>query len=388
MAILQVLLVLVLAAAPGYAQAPAPRDVTLTAADGTPLKAAYYAAAQPGPGVLLLHMCNTTRKSWEPLAPQLAAAGIHALSLDYRGFGESGGDRADALAPQDAQRIITEKWPGDIDKAYEFLLAQPGVNKARIGAAGGSCGVNQAVRFAARHPEVGSLVLLAGGLDAEGIRFLTETPSVPLFAAAAADDQFDANAPDTMRFILALSGNPRNKFAGFKDGKHGTEIFGPHPELPKQIVAWYVDTLITRPADPKAAVQPKDTSVRRFWRKAVTPDGVGEAVQLFYDVAQRGERVVLFGEGELNQLGYFHLQAGRTEEAIRLFRLNTIAYSTSANTYDSLGDAYLANGQNELALRMSEKALELLPKDRSSEERKKAIRESAEQKIAKLKEKK
>ena len=68
--------------------------------------------------------------------------------------------------------------------------------------------------------------------------------------------------------------------------------------------------------------------------------------------------------------------------------MNTIAYSTSANTYDSLADAYLANGQNELALRMSEKALEMLPKDRSGEDRKKAIRDSAEQKIAKLKEKK
>ena len=132
----------------------------------------------------------------------------------------------------------------------------------------------------------------------------------------------------------------------------------------------------------------KDTPVRRFWRKAVTPDGVADAVQLFYDVAQRGDRVVLFGEGDLNQLGYFHLQAGRPNEAIRLFRLNTIAYSTSANTYDSLADAYLANGQNELALRMSEKALELLAKDGSSDERKKAIRDSAEQKIAKLKEKK
>jgi dienelactone hydrolase len=388
MAVLQVLLVPVLAAAAAFAQAPAARDVTIPAADGTPLKATYFAAAQPGPAVLLLHMCNTTRKSWEPLAPQLAAAGIHALSLDYRGFGESGGERADTLAPQDAQRIVTEKWPGDIDKAYEFLLAQPGVNKARVGVAGGSCGVNQAVKFARRHPEVGSLALLAGGLDPEAIAFLTGTPGVPIFAAAAADDQYDAAAPDTMRFILALSGNPRNRFSGFKDGKHGTEIFGPHPELAKQMVAWYVDTLITRPADPKAAVQVKDTPLRRFWRKAVTPDGVAEAVQLFYDVAQRGDRVVLFGEGELNQLGYFHLQAGRTDEAIRLFRLNTIAYSTSANTYDSLGDAYLAGGQNELALRMSEKALELLPKDRSSEERKKAIRESAEQKIAKLKEKK
>src|SRR5687768_7627404 len=126
-----------------FAQAPpAARDVTLAAADGARLKATYYAAAQPGPAVLLLHMCNTTRRSWDPLVPQLAAAGIHALTLDYRGFGESGGDRFEGAAPQDAQRTIDEKWPGDIDKAYDFLIGQPGVDKSRIGAAGGSCGVN------------------------------------------------------------------------------------------------------------------------------------------------------------------------------------------------------------------------------------------------------
>jgi dienelactone hydrolase len=100
--------------------------------------------------VLLLHMCNTTRRSWEPLAPQLASAGINTLTMDYRGFGESGGDRYDAMPPQDAQKIVTDKWPGDIDAAYAFLLAQPGVDKTRIGVGGGSCGVVQAVRVAER----------------------------------------------------------------------------------------------------------------------------------------------------------------------------------------------------------------------------------------------
>ena len=233
-------LAVLLVGSSAFAQGPpAPRDVTFSAADGTRLKGTYYAAAKPGPAVLLLHMCNTTRKSWEPLGPQLAAAGIHALSVDYRGFGESGGDRFDALRPQDAQNTINEKWPGDIDTAFDFLLAQPGVDKTRVGAAGGSCGVNQAVRLARRHPEVRSLVLLAGGLDAEGLTYVTETNWLPIFAAAAADDQYDDDAPGLMQWILAMSGNPRNKFSGFKDGKHGTEIFGPHPELPKQIVAWY-----------------------------------------------------------------------------------------------------------------------------------------------------
>src|SRR6185503_4187955 len=163
-----------------------------------------------------------------------------------------------------AQKIVNEVWPGDIDTAYGFLLAQRGVDKARIGAAGGSCGVTQAVRLARRHPEVRSLVLLAGPVDSDGLTFITGTPWLPIFAAAAADDQYDHDAPGSMRWILAMSGNPRNTFSGFKDGKHGTEIFGPHPELPKQIVAWYADTLVTHPVDPKAPAKVKSTPTREF----------------------------------------------------------------------------------------------------------------------------
>ena len=366
------------------ADVPPPREVTLSAADGTKLSATYYAAAKPGPAVLLLHMCNTTRRSWDPLATQLATAGIHALSVDYRGFGQSGGDRADSLPPQEAQRIINEKWPGDIDAAYDFLVGQPGVDGTRVGAAGGSCGVNQAVAVARRHSAVRSLALLAGPLAPPAIEFVAATPGLPIFAAAAADDQYDANAPESMRWIVALSGNPRNRFSGFTDGKHGTEIFGPHPELVQQIVAWYTDTLITRPADPKSNVGVKHSPMREFWRKAASPTGVADAVRAFRDIPP-GSRAEMIPEPQLNLLGYFHLQAGRADAAIRLFELNTIAYPASANTYDSLGDAYLANGQNDLALQMSERALALLPKDGSTAERKKAIRDSAEQKIAKLK---
>jgi dienelactone hydrolase len=363
----------------------APREVTIAAPDGTTLSATYYPAAKPGPAVLLLHMCNTTRRSWDPLAPRLAAAGIHALSVDYRGFGDSGGPRAAEVPPQEAQRIVAEKWPGDIDAAYEFLLAQPGVDKTRVGAAGGSCGVNQAVSAARRHPAVRSLALLAGPLDPPGIEFITVTPGLPVFAAAAADDQFDPDAPGSMRWIVALSGNPRNKFSGFKDGKHGTEIFGPHPELVDQMVAWYTDTLVHRPADRQAKVAARNGAMRDFWRLAASPTGAADAVKIFNGIPGSSRSAELFPEAQINLLGYSHLQAGRTDAAIHLFKLNTVAYPDSANTHDSLGDAYLAKGQNDLALQSSERALALLPKDRSAANRKEAIRQSAEQKIAKLK---
>src|SRR5204862_3532951 len=60
----------------------APRVIDLKAPDGTILKASYFAAAKPGPGVLLFHQSNRTRKSWEDIARQLVAVGINVLTVD------------------------------------------------------------------------------------------------------------------------------------------------------------------------------------------------------------------------------------------------------------------------------------------------------------------
>src|SRR6516164_10640340 len=90
---LAVLGTLALALAATAQETPAPQDVNLTASDGTKLKATYFAARKEGPGVLLMHQCNQQRKKWDELAAKLAAAGIHVITVDYRGYGESGGSR-------------------------------------------------------------------------------------------------------------------------------------------------------------------------------------------------------------------------------------------------------------------------------------------------------
>src|SRR5437660_12483256 len=72
------------------AQQP-PRVVDLKASDGAILKASYFAAAKPGPGVLLFHQSNRTRSEWDDLGAQLPAAGINTLTFDVRGHGDSGG---------------------------------------------------------------------------------------------------------------------------------------------------------------------------------------------------------------------------------------------------------------------------------------------------------
>src|SRR5246127_64559 len=87
-----------LSASIAYPQSIA-KNVDITAPDGTKLRATFFPAAKPGPGVLLLHMCNTARKSWEPVAKELAEKGINALTIDNRGFGESGGARLGGGSP-------------------------------------------------------------------------------------------------------------------------------------------------------------------------------------------------------------------------------------------------------------------------------------------------
>jgi pimeloyl-ACP methyl ester carboxylesterase len=148
---------------PGSQPPLAARMIDLQASDGTLLKASYFAAVQPGSGVLLFHQTNGTRKSWDVLAGHLAAAGINTLTLDLRGFGESGGKAYDKLTDKEIAEA-RELWPGDIESAWQFLIAQPGVKRDVIGLGGGGydC-VDNSVRTARRHPEeVKSLVLLSG----------------------------------------------------------------------------------------------------------------------------------------------------------------------------------------------------------------------------------
>ena len=376
-------LLLLFGAGLAFAQAPQPKDIDLSAPDGTKLRATMFAAVKPGPGVLLLHMCNTVRKSWEPVAKQLSQSGIHALTVDNRGFGESGGPRFDGATPETLKQI-QDQWPADFDAAYQYLLSQPGVDKNRIAVGGGSCGFDNAVKVAERHPEVKALVLLAGNTDPDGMNFIFKRTDIPIFTAAAADDQYNASFPQLMEWFRQLSGNPHSKTVNFADGRHGTEIFGPHPELVSQITAFLIDVLVTSPAGADVP-QPRESGVREFWALANHPGDAEKAAHMYHDARTKDPKVFLFPEAPINLLAYARLQSGDKQDAVELFKLNTEAFSASANAQDSLSDGYLAIDSKDLALAAEEKCLQLLPEDPSNAEFKALLKQQAEKKVAELK---
>jgi tetratricopeptide (TPR) repeat protein len=60
-------------------------------------------------------------------------------------------------------------------------------------------------------------------------------------------------------------------------------------------------------------------------------------------------------------LGYQLIGLKRIPEAIKILRLNAEAYPEKAFCYESLGEAYLLNGDRENAILSYEKALKINP---------------------------
>jgi dienelactone hydrolase len=363
-------------------KAAAPQAVDIKAGGGVTLKASYFSAARPGPAILLLHACNKDRTSWTGLATDLAAQGFHVLALDFRGFGESGGARFTPGPEQ--QSTVDLYWPADVEAALAWLTSQGQVDKTRVGAAGASCGVNQAVQLSRNHPEVKTLVLLSGGINPAGRLHLRDSPGLPVLAAASLGD---GGAVGQMRWALGWSRNPANKFVEYKAAGHGTEMFAAEKALEPLVVEWFKTHLRNAPAKPPVvAAASTPTPVEQFWNTLSAPGGVAKARPIYDEAKRANKNVILFPETETNFLGYELLRAGNAKDALEVFKMNVAAYPASANTYDSLSDAYLALGNREEALRYAEKALEMIPKDaEATDDFKKLIREGAEKKIKELK---
>lgn len=363
-------------------QAPAPRIIDLTAADGIKLKASYFPTGKPGPGVLLLHQCDHDRKIWDGLAQQLAAAGINVLTMDLRGFGDSGdtphtGKTGPIEPPEEMQ-----KWPADIDVAYQYLKSQSDVKSDLIGLGGASCGVSNAIKTAIRHPEVKSLVLLAGPADTKDRMFLRQT-KIPTFFAVSDDDPYTLMVSFTEWLYLATA-SPEKKFVHYKTGGHGAEIFVVHPDLLTAIVHWYTVTLIKTPGRaPLSNDAPAIVAEAKIWDLLEQPGGPAKLAQALSTARQKDPKASLVTaqiiaestekdpkvlESRMRQMidsiADQHFDAGDVKQSLEIAKLDALAYPNSPLAYAFLSQAYASEGEKDLARQNAQKALELLPSDK------------------------
>lgn len=111
-------------------------------------------ATGPVPGVVLCHGFRGIKEWALPdFAELFAARGYAALAIDYRGFGESEGQRG---------RLVPTEQVEDIRSALSFLAGQPGVDSERLTLYGTSFGGANVIAAAAVDERVRAVVCQVG----------------------------------------------------------------------------------------------------------------------------------------------------------------------------------------------------------------------------------
>jgi len=114
-------------------------------------------------------------------------------------------------------------------------------------------------------------------------------------------------------------------------------------------------------------------NLRSYWRvfHSMDPEfedvlhrrGADEAVAYFRRSRSQDSTKLLFGEEQLNRLGYEYLNGGKVKEALTVLKLNIEAYPESFNAYDSYGEALIADHQYESAAQYYTRSLEINPRN-------------------------
>jgi tetratricopeptide (TPR) repeat protein len=109
-------------------------------------------------------------------------------------------------------------------------------------------------------------------------------------------------------------------------------------------------------------------SVGELLSKTILEKGIDAGLQQYRDLKASQPNAYDWSEAELNTLGYQLLGMKKGREAIEILKLNAQTYPQAFNTYDSLAEAYMMNGDKEQALINYRKSLELNPQNKNAVE--------------------
>jgi Flp pilus assembly protein TadD len=104
-------------------------------------------------------------------------------------------------------------------------------------------------------------------------------------------------------------------------------------------------------------------SIAELLFKTYRAKEISAAVEQYRALKKNNDAAYDFSESELNELGYELLGKYQPSDAVEILKLNVEAYPDSWNVYDGLAEAYMKNGNRELAIANYKKSLALNPKN-------------------------
>ncbi len=204
--------------------------ITRQTADNITLVADFYPTSTDEsvpPLIIALHMLNSNRAAYEPIIPDLHAAGYALLNVDMRGHGDSGGAQDWGLAIQDVADWI------------DWLDAQGDIGEGGLVIMGASIGSNVALISCAASELCRGAIALSPGLDYRGVEpegaLVDGLAQRAALLVAAHQDHYSA---DTVRqlFGKAKGAVTARLYAG---RAHGTRLFdSDYASVSKLILFW------------------------------------------------------------------------------------------------------------------------------------------------------
>lgn len=114
-------------------------------------------------------------------------------------------------------------------------------------------------------------------------------------------------------------------------------------------------------------------SIAEVMMRTIQGKDVAAAVAQYHELKTTEPAAYDFSEKELIGLGYQLIAMEKFKDAIEVFKLSVEVYPQSYNTYDSLAEAYMDNGDKDFAIKNYQTSLQLNPRNTNAVEKLKKL---------------
>jgi hypothetical protein len=207
------------------------------------LAADYYAGEKKAGGVIVLHNCKSDRSRYSVIANALFQQGLHTLSLDLRGYGESVSpeysrelikrNATDIVDYQSEMALLTTYWQDDLVAAYQFLRNKIDF-KQGIAIVTSGCSSVYGIALA-ENILLNAIVMITPQMtyaDKERYKNLIDIPSYFITSSHHADSY------QTSQELFSWNGSKKSKMLIFKGDRYGHHLIAREQSSLNDIAYW------------------------------------------------------------------------------------------------------------------------------------------------------
>lgn len=224
------------------------QEINFTVDDGFLLSGDYYLGDTLGAGVLLLHDCAHSSKSYSVLGELLAKQGVNALAIDFRGFAASETDGfshqaikkqvKDIVSYQAEVATLKSYWEKDVLAAYHYLRNKLGKDQP-ISIVASGCSVIEAVLLAEKM-RINSFVILSPDMDYMEKEHYKNLIDIPAYFVSSAHH---SSSFLTAQELFSWNGDSSSTSQVFKGVNQGHNLLRHNKFLAHNIATWLHGTL-------------------------------------------------------------------------------------------------------------------------------------------------